>query len=45
VRRRSIDALRPALQHQSDAVLLNAGLGVEDGLASIGDLRRVELRA
>jgi DNA-binding NarL/FixJ family response regulator len=38
------DALRLAQQHQPDAVLLDAGLGHEDGLASIGDLRRVAPR-
>jgi DNA-binding NarL/FixJ family response regulator len=38
------DALRLALEHQPDAVLLDAGLGEEDGLASIGDLRRAAPR-
>ncbi len=34
------EAVRLAGQHQPDAVLLDAGLGDEDGLASIGELRK-----
>lgn len=33
------DAIRLAGEHQPDAVLLDVGLGADDGLASIGPLR------
>lgn len=36
---RADEAVRLAAEHQPDAVLLDVGLGYEDGLASVDDLR------
>lgn len=36
---RADEAVRQAAEHQPDAVLLDVGLGREDGLASVDDLR------